>query len=159
MKATKTFVKFLIEKENDGTEGGVFAYFPYLKADYKGNKLMYTHVGQHGACSPLYAKECRYATETEYQRLKKELEDLEYDLIVLDGIKTIDKILYKVDTSRGAPMGRYNVGTKPTNKKIYDCKVNLIDGYDKNGAYFGCPNNLRVAYTKDLSYINFYRTN
>ena len=38
-------------------------------------------------------------------------------------------------------------------------KVPLIDGaYDKGGAYWGFPDNLRVAYTKDLSYVEFYRT-
>ena len=50
--------------------------------------------------------------------------------------RTIDKVLYKCDCKFGAPMGRLNIGNKPTNKKIYDCCVNLIEGYDKGGAYW-----------------------
>ena len=41
--------------------------------------------------------------------------------------------------------------------KIFDCKVPLTDGYDNGGAYWGIGSELRVSYTKDLSYINFYR--
>lgn len=107
-------------------------------------------------------------------------------------MRTIDKIITKVDCSRGAPMGRCNVGTRPveilpnmddvTTKdtlesnfiwlqrkkklnrklpKIFDCRVPLpYDGaYDKGGAYWGCGEQLRVSYTKDLSYIQFYRVN
>ena len=91
-------------------------------------------------------------------------------------MKTIDKILCKVNTQYGAPMGRSNVEPQqyiiiPTIGKngyikqgdkiqaLFDCKVILFDGaYDKGGAYWGSPSNLRVKYTKDLSYINFYRT-
>ena len=29
--------------------------------------------------------------------------------------------------------------------------------YDKGGAYWGIGKRLRVSYTKDLKYINFYR--
>ena len=76
-------------------------------------------------------------------------------------MKTIDKIITKVDTSRGAPMGRPNVGDHPFPflERIYDCRVPLSsDGaYDKGGAYFGIGAELRVRYTKDLSYIHFYR--
>lgn len=72
--------------------------------------------------------------------------------------RTIDKIITPVNCTYGAPMGRRNIGEKPDDKKIYDCKVPLNYGaYDRGGAYWGFPDNLRVAYTKDLSYINFYR--
>jgi hypothetical protein len=87
-------------------------------------------------------------------------------------MKTLDKIITKVSTKFGAPMGRSNVGTKPTvmtsgnNCKIvkrnqitfFDCAVPMYDGgYDKGGAYWGIDRQLRVSYTKDLSYIEFYR--
>lgn len=74
-------------------------------------------------------------------------------------MRTFDKIIDNVNCQYGAPMGRSNVGTdKPTNTKIYNCKVPLNNGgYDKGGAYWGLPSNLRVEYTKDLSYIRFYR--
>lgn len=93
-------------------------------------------------------------------------------------MKTIDKIITPLDCKYGAPMGRPNVlpqwysivdtgGTHKyivTNrenknaKTVFDCAVPFIDEcYDKGGAYWGLPNNLRVRYTKDLTYIEFYR--
>ena len=41
--------------------------------------------------------------------------------------------------------------------KVYQKKVQLIDGYDIGGAYWGHPNNLYVRFTKDLSFIEFSR--
>ena len=55
-------------------------------------------------------------------------------------MRTIDKIITKVDTSRGAPMGRANVGTKydTIRKHVFDCRVPMSDSaYDKGGAYWG----------------------
>jgi hypothetical protein len=74
-------------------------------------------------------------------------------------MRTIEKIITPVDGSRGAPMGRPNVGEKPENTRIYDCYVPMSgDGaYDTGGAYWGLGAPLRVQYTKDLSYIRFYR--
>ena len=73
-------------------------------------------------------------------------------------MKTIDKIITKVNCKFGAPMGRSNIGNKPTNKRIFDCNVPISsDGYDCGGTYWGLGSELRVSYTKDLSYINFYR--
>ncbi len=73
----------------------------------------------------------------------------------------ISKILSNVDCSRGAPMGRpsNSISERPTNKKIFDRRVPMIDcgAYDKGGAYWGIGNQLRVEYTKDLSYVRFYR--
>ena len=75
--------------------------------------------------------------------------------------RTIDKIITKVDVSRGAPMGRFGTGDKPSNPKvkIFDCAVPMSsDGaYDKGGAYWGLGRQMRVSYTKDLTYIKFYR--
>lgn len=89
-------------------------------------------------------------------------------------MRTLDKIITKLDTSRGASMGRSNVGTKHIEHKnlkgiivksarkerIYDCKVPMCGccgAYDTGGAYWGLGAELRVSYTKDLSYVNFYR--
>jgi hypothetical protein len=83
----------------------------------------------------------------------------------------ISKILDKVDTKYGAPMGRANIGSQPHTitsgrscrifkshqVKVYDRKVTLCDGYDKGGVYWGIGGELRVRYTKDLSYVEFYR--
>lgn len=74
-------------------------------------------------------------------------------------MRTIDKIIDKVDCKYGAPMGRSSHGERPQNVKIYDCRVPMYsDGaYDKGGAYWGIGPELRVKYTKDLSYVEFYR--
>jgi hypothetical protein len=88
-------------------------------------------------------------------------------------MRTIDKIITKVNGRYGAPMGRPNKGVRPVTitsgpncrivkknqVKIYDCAVPMGgDGaYDKGGAYWGIGKQLRVSYTKDLSYIEFYR--
>lgn len=74
-------------------------------------------------------------------------------------MKTIDKIITKVNTTNGAPRGRNNKGVKPTNEKVYDCKVPMVatKDYDKGGVYWGIGSELRVQYTKDLTYIFFYR--
>jgi hypothetical protein len=84
------------------------------------------------------------------------------------------EILYKVDTRRGAPMGRSNVGTPPVivtrfsgrnvrtckcdQTEVYDRRVPMIDGaYDSGGAYWGIGKPLYVRFTKDLSYVEFFR--
>lgn len=72
-------------------------------------------------------------------------------------MKTIDKIITNVSTKYGSPMGRNDVGIKPNDKTIFDCKVPMNGAYDKGGAYWGLGGQLRVQYTKDLSYIKFYR--
>lgn len=86
--------------------------------------------------------------------------------IKIKPLRTIDKIIYEVDGRRGAPMGRSNVGDCPNNfpkhseyKKVFDCAVPMSScgAYDKGGAYWGIGKQLRVKYTKDLSYIKFYR--
>lgn len=74
MDIVKVFVKFLIHPDGD-----LFAYFPYMESS-KGFKTCYAHIGQHSACSPDYAKECRPATPTEYADLQKELTSIGYEL-------------------------------------------------------------------------------
>jgi hypothetical protein len=71
-----------------------------------------------------------------------------------------DEILYRVNTQRGAPMGRFsnNENEKPVSTKIFDRQVILSQGYDKGGAYWGTPSNLRVEFNLDLTYVRFYRT-
>jgi hypothetical protein len=89
---------------------------------------------------------------------------------------TLDKILCWESSKYGAPMGRMNVGSFPVNGyyvkagkmskvnpkyiqvPVFDCNVPINSGgYDKGGAYWGFGSELRVSYTKDLSYIEFYR--
>lgn len=74
-------------------------------------------------------------------------------------MKTIDKIITKKNTQYGAPMGRANIGTMPSDQRIYDCAVPMSSdsAYDKGGAYWELGKQLRVKYTKDLSYVEFYR--
>ena len=83
--------------------------------------------------------------------------------------RTIDQIITKCNTSFGAPMGRPNFDNRKKSwcngiqfveysGKVYDCEIPLNSGgYDRFGAYWGLGNQLRVSYTKDLQYINFYR--
>lgn len=73
-------------------------------------------------------------------------------------MRTINKIITKVNGTYGAPMGRPNKGITPENEKIFDCAVPMsAAAYDKGGAYWGIGTQLRVRYTRDLSYIRFYR--
>lgn len=74
-------------------------------------------------------------------------------------MRTINKIINKVNTTYGAPMGRASVGAKPADKHIYDCAVPMSSdcAYDKGGAYWGLGKQLRVAYTQNMSYVHFYR--
>ena len=58
--------------------------------------------------------------------------------VYINPTATIDKIITNVSGKYGAPMGRVNVGKKPTDKKVYDCRVPINDGgYDVGGAYWG----------------------
>lgn len=78
-------------------------------------------------------------------------------------MRTIDKIITNVGGQYGAPMGRGKIGdrkqAKASGKRIYDCAVPMdAQGcYDRGGAYWGIGKQLRVSYTKDLSYVEFYR--
>jgi len=80
-------------------------------------------------------------------------------IMKLNNMRTIDKIITKVNCTYGAPMGRQSIGVSPLDKKVFDCKVPMgSDGaYDKGGVYWGIGSELRVKYTKDLSYIYYYR--
>lgn len=83
----------------------------------------------------------------------------------------IKRVITNVNTKYGAPIGRNNIGFEPiiitsgksckiykSNKiKIYNKRVILSDGYDNGGAYWGIGNQLRVRFTADLTFIEFYR--
>jgi hypothetical protein len=73
--------------------------------------------------------------------------------------QAFEQIIDKVDTRRGAPMGRFGNGARPTdNTRVFRRRVYLDSGgYDKGGAYWGIGNPLYVNYTADLSYIQFER--
>jgi len=76
--------------------------------------------------------------------------------------EAFNHILRDVSSRYGSPMGRYSDNyerDRPTDRRIYNRGVRLDCGaYDKGGAYWGFPSNLRVEYTKDCGYIHFYRT-
>lgn len=83
----------------------------------------------------------------------------------------IAELIPPVNCFYGAPMGRPNVGNQPITivrgrngrickkdqTKIYDKRVPMDGAYDEGGAYWGLGKELRVRFTKDLSYIEFYR--
>jgi hypothetical protein len=68
-----------------------------------------------------------------------------------------NKLVSLVDTTRGAPMGRYNFGAAQEGKRVFNMPVHLNDGYDKGGAYWGLGKPLRVEFHADLSYYEYYR--
>lgn len=73
-------------------------------------------------------------------------------------MRTIDQIITKVSGKYGAPMGRPDVGGDSQGEKVFNCRVRLDSGgYDKGGAYWGHGAELRVRYTRDLTFIQFYR--
>lgn len=79
----KTKVKFLLNTKENG--GDVFAFFPQERYNDDPNLFSsYQHIGQHSACSLYYAKRCRQASPEQYADLKKELEQIGYNLIVLN---------------------------------------------------------------------------
>lgn len=85
----------------------------------------------------------------------------------------LSQIITPVNSKFGAPMGRPNVGSQPVTVtrgrngrickcdqvKVYQKRVPLVyDGaYDAGGAYWGIGSPLYVRFTKDLSYIEFFR--
>jgi hypothetical protein len=71
----KAKVKFLYNEQNND----LFAYFPYEEHS-KGYKTAYSHIGQHSACHPSYAKESREATLIESLDLFNELQSMGYRL-------------------------------------------------------------------------------
>ncbi len=78
----------------------------------------------------------------------------------MNSTEAYNKILHNVNCRFGAPMGRFsnNIGDKPKDERIFGRIVYLDSGgYDKGGAYWGHGSQLRVEYTKDLTYVRFYR--
>jgi hypothetical protein len=70
-----TKVQFLIEKDVPF----VFAYFPETDFDIDGiYKSSYSHIGQHSACSHVYANECQRALPSQYRDLLAELQSIGY---------------------------------------------------------------------------------
>lgn len=79
-----TKVLFLIEKPEGNLPCSVFAYFPEIKHN---DDLMtcYANIGQHSACHPDYAAECKEAEYNQYHELLKELIGQGYkDLSILN---------------------------------------------------------------------------
>lgn len=70
-----------------GGDFDLFAYFPHEIADNQGNYLSYAHIGQHSACSPLYAAESIEARPHEYAELLGELSGIYGKLDILNGRK------------------------------------------------------------------------
>ena len=82
---TPTKVIFLVN-ERDPKDPDLFAFFP--EEVHNGEYLTaYSHIGQHSAAHPDYAKESREATPEEYADLKAELEGIGYNLEILNGLQ------------------------------------------------------------------------
>lgn len=87
---TQTKVLFLIEKHHGDYPCNVFAFFPeLLGTNEKGMCLSYSHIGQHSACHPDYAKECEEAKTNDYLDLLRELIGQGYDNLQIMNKQTI----------------------------------------------------------------------
>ena len=66
-----------------------------------------------------------------------------------------------VDVKFGAPMGRSNIGQFPKDGTVvFESRVPMCTccgAYDAGGVYWGLGNELRVKFTQDMKYIEFYR--
>lgn len=130
-------------------------YYGDLSTDEQKCRLSSDVYAYHGSQASSYEE----LTEKEFFAKMKKMGIISRDSLSTD---LLNAILYKVNCKYGAPMGRTNVGTKPKNATVFDRIVPMIaGGYDIGGAYWGLPGKsgecLRVAYTKDLKYIEFYR--
>lgn len=74
----------IFKQTNDGE---VIAFFPYLIWDHSGNITSYQHIGQHGAASIEFYRECKPTISS--MNLFHELVSIGYD------IKVIKRINYK----------------------------------------------------------------
>jgi len=98
-----TQVKFLYEKVGND----VFAYFPEIVHNFNGyrpdNMTCYSHVGQHSACHPDYANECKEAPINEYLDLLRELIGQGYNDLQIMNEQTIEchRQPTKVECKRG----------------------------------------------------------
>ncbi len=96
----KTEVVFRVDKAGD-FKGTVFAMLPHECSDFSGNVTCYQHVGQHsGANYRGCIESSRPATELEYADLKKEMESIGYDLVVIKK-QNYDKFLKSYYEVRG----------------------------------------------------------
>jgi len=78
-----TKVKFLISIEGDTED--LYAFFPDIVSDMKGNLTAYSHADQHGGCCIEYANQSHEALKFQYEDLLKELESIGYDdLLILN---------------------------------------------------------------------------
>ncbi|WP_291599216.1 hypothetical protein [Bacteroides sp.] len=76
------------------------------------------------------------------------------------GLNVCNEILHPIKDNGDAQRGRENVGRLEDvngKMKIYSRKVQLTNGYDKGGAYWGQEGELYVDFTLDKSYIYFHR--
>lgn len=85
----------------------------------------------------------------------------------------ISDIVTPVSTKYGSPMGRAQIGSEPITVvrgrngrickvdqvKVYDKRVPMSNcgAYDIGGAYWGLGSQLRVRYTKDMAFVQYYR--
>ena len=79
MEKEKVIVNFRYVPEYDE----VVAVFPFVKASNNGNMLCYAHIGQHSECTQEWVdNDTIQCPKQLYQDLKKELEDIGYELAI-----------------------------------------------------------------------------
>ena len=82
-KSSKIDVIFRKDTSKDW-EGVIFALFPHFVNDFEGNVLSYQKIGQHSSADYQHCiRKSKPAIEAEYIYLKKELEEIGYDLNII----------------------------------------------------------------------------
>lgn len=75
--------KVIFKKKYDGDILAVFPEDKYSANPADNHCTCYAHIGQHSGCSPLYYIPLPEAIESEYSALKSELEQIGYNLQII----------------------------------------------------------------------------
>lgn len=81
----KTIVIFKKDPQNHDE---VIAFMPYEICDWQGYYTCYTHIGQHSTTCDQYFKQCRTATQEEYEPLLNELISIGYNVEIKKRLNT-----------------------------------------------------------------------
>ena len=82
---TKTIVIFKKDPQNNNE---VIAFMPYDICNWQGYFTCYAHIGQHCSSCDEYFRQCRTATQEEYEPLLNELISIGYNVEVKKRLNT-----------------------------------------------------------------------
>jgi hypothetical protein len=166
-----TDVIFYIGKDNEP-----LAYFPNEIADTEGNKVCYSHIGQHSACSQAYVKTLKKATPDEYKDLKSELIRQGYTNLNILNISLKESILkenvgygqqsfyfakngdsnnylFKVDTvGIVISIGKFSKFTQPTEQKSEYAVISITKLNDEELDQAVIDNGMFTSNSKNINF-------